>query len=111
MLIWAPIEAPVEAPAEAVLEAAEKDAAAPEGATPAQPEPDEERSTPKQAGFIYNFGRSLIRSLARVIYRPRIEGTEHVPVDGPVIFASNHLSFIDSIAIPVAAPRPGSCHD
>ena len=81
-------------------------AAAPEGATPAQPEPDEERSTPKQAGFIYNFGRSLIRSLARVIYRPRIEGTEHVPVDGPVIFASNHLSFIDSIAIPVAAPRP-----
>jgi 1-acyl-sn-glycerol-3-phosphate acyltransferase len=40
------------------------------------------------------------------VYRPRIEGREHVPSAGPVIFASNHLSFIDSIAIPVAAPRP-----
>ena len=28
------------------------------------------------------------------------------PRSGPVIFASNHLSFLDSIAIPVAAPRP-----
>lgn len=50
-------------------------------------------------------GRSLITPLARVIYRPRIEGKDNVPRTGPVIFASNHLSFIDSIAIPVAAPR------
>jgi 1-acyl-sn-glycerol-3-phosphate acyltransferase len=41
-----------------------------------------------------------------MIYRPRIEGRANVPRTGPVIFASNHLSFIDSIAIPVAAPRP-----
>ena len=57
-------------------------------------------------GATYAIGRGIIRPLARLIYRPHIEGSAHVPMTGPVIFASNHLSFIDSIAIPVAAPRP-----
>ncbi|MFT4157150.1 MAG: lysophospholipid acyltransferase family protein [Microbacterium sp.] len=70
-----------------------------------EPSPDE-TAKPRHAGFTYALGRSLISPLARLIYRPRIEGSEHVPIEGPVIFASNHLSFIDSIAIPVAAPRP-----
>jgi 1-acyl-sn-glycerol-3-phosphate acyltransferase len=48
----------------------------------------------------------VIAPLARLVYRPRVEGKGNVPRTGPVIFASNHLSFIDSIAIPVAAPRP-----
>ncbi|MDQ1083423.1 1-acyl-sn-glycerol-3-phosphate acyltransferase [Microbacterium proteolyticum] len=61
---------------------------------------------PQQMGVTYVLGRSLIAPLARAIYRPRVEGRENVPRTGPVIFASNHLSFIDSIAIPVAAPRP-----
>lgn len=68
--------------------------------------PSENTPQPRHAGFTYALGRSLIAPLARLIYRPRIEGREHVPATGPVIFASNHLSFIDSIAIPVAAPRP-----
>lgn len=66
----------------------------------------EEPAKPRHAGFTYALGRSLISPLARLIYRPRVEGRENVPLTGPVIFASNHLSFIDSIAIPVAAPRP-----
>lgn len=57
-------------------------------------------------GSTYALGRSIIAPLARVLYRPHIEGRAGVPKTGPVIFASNHLSFIDSIAIPVAAPRP-----
>jgi 1-acyl-sn-glycerol-3-phosphate acyltransferase len=57
-------------------------------------------------GFTYRMGRGVIAPLGRVIYRPRVEGKANVPRHGPVIFASNHLSFIDSIAIPVAAPRP-----
>ncbi|UJP11359.1 1-acyl-sn-glycerol-3-phosphate acyltransferase [Microbacterium sp. KUDC0406] len=66
----------------------------------------EQTNAPRRAGFAYTFGRMLITPLARMVYRPRVEGRENVPKDGPVIFASNHLSFIDSIAIPVAAPRP-----
>lgn len=57
-------------------------------------------------GATYAFGRVVVAPLARMVYRPRVEGRAHVPKTGPVIFASNHLSFIDSIAIPVAAPRP-----
>ncbi len=61
---------------------------------------------PRNMGFTYRMGRGVIAPLGRVIYRPRVEGKANVPRHGPVIFASNHLSFIDSIAIPVAAPRP-----
>lgn len=57
-------------------------------------------------GATYALGRMVVAPLARVVYRPRVTGKENVPRTGPVIFASNHLSFIDSIAIPVAAPRP-----
>nr|WP_208388113.1 lysophospholipid acyltransferase family protein [Microbacterium halimionae] len=60
----------------------------------------------KNVGFAYFLSRRIIAPLARVIYRPRIEGRHHVPRQGPVIFASNHLSFIDSFAIPMSAPRP-----
>jgi 1-acyl-sn-glycerol-3-phosphate acyltransferase len=35
----------------------------------------------------------------------RAEGRRHVPAHGPVILASNHLSFIDSVVIRLAAPR------
>ena len=57
-------------------------------------------------GATYGFGRFAVAPLARMIYRPHVEGKANVPKTGPIIFASNHLSFIDSIAIPVAAPRP-----
>lgn len=57
-------------------------------------------------GATYALGRFIIAPLARLIYRPRVEGRANVPKSGAVIFASNHLSFLDSIVIPVAAPRP-----
>jgi 1-acyl-sn-glycerol-3-phosphate acyltransferase len=60
----------------------------------------------RRMGATYYLGRFIITPLARLVYRPRIEGRAGVPKTGPVIFASNHLSFLDSIAIPVAAPRP-----
>jgi 1-acyl-sn-glycerol-3-phosphate acyltransferase len=61
---------------------------------------------PRRIGATYYLGRFIITPLARLVYRPHIEGRGLVPKTGPVIFASNHLSFLDSIAIPVAAPRP-----
>lgn len=62
-------------------------------------------SSPRHAGFKYAVGRLVARPLARLVYRPRIEGRDNVPRHGGVILASNHLSFIDSMAIPIAAPR------
>ena len=43
--------------------------------------------------------------LARAIWRPEVSGLEHVPRTGGVILASNHLSFADSMVIPVVVPR------
>lgn len=57
-------------------------------------------------GATYVIGRWVIAPLARLLYRPRIEGRKNMPRTGPVILASNHLSFIDSFVIPMFAPRP-----
>ena len=78
----------------------------PEPAPEVEEKPESPAAAPRHAGFTYALGRSLITPLARLVYRPRIEGRDNVPPTGAVIFASNHLSFIDSLAIPVAAPRP-----
>ncbi len=48
----------------------------------------------------------VLKPLARAVYRPVVEGLENVPRKGGVILASNHLSFIDSVVIPLTAPRP-----
>jgi 1-acyl-sn-glycerol-3-phosphate acyltransferase len=40
------------------------------------------------------------------VFRPWITGAENVPKSGPVILASNHLSFVDSIFLPLMLERP-----
>ena len=57
-------------------------------------------------GLTYAVGRFILTPLARLIYRPQVRASATCRRPGPVIFASNHLSFLDSIAIPIAAPRP-----
>ena len=53
----------------------------------------------------YRVGRAAVVPLAKSFWRPTIVGRENVPRCGAVILASNHLSFIDSFAIPIASPR------
>ncbi|TVL87856.1 1-acyl-sn-glycerol-3-phosphate acyltransferase [Streptomyces sp. SAJ15] len=43
--------------------------------------------------------------LLRLVFRPRIEGLEHLPAEGPAIIAGNHLSFSDHFLMPAIAPR------
>jgi 1-acyl-sn-glycerol-3-phosphate acyltransferase len=43
--------------------------------------------------------------LLKVLYRPRARGLENVPGDGPVILAANHVSFMDSLFIPLVLKR------
>ncbi|MFE7135702.1 lysophospholipid acyltransferase family protein [Streptomyces sp. NPDC057638] len=42
----------------------------------------------------------------RLMFRPRVEGARNIPGSGPVILAGNHLTFIDSMILPLACPRP-----
>ena len=47
----------------------------------------------------------FVTPFVRVFVRVRVEGREHVPRRGPVILASNHRSFLDSIFIPLVMRR------
>jgi 1-acyl-sn-glycerol-3-phosphate acyltransferase len=47
----------------------------------------------------------LLGPLLRLLYRPRVKGLENVPKEGPVILASNHVSFVDSLFTPLVVPR------
>ena len=47
----------------------------------------------------------VIGPIVKVLFRPWVEGEEHIPEHGAAIFASNHLSFSDSIFLPLAVPR------
>ncbi|MDQ1665083.1 MAG: 1-acyl-sn-glycerol-3-phosphate acyltransferase [Actinomycetota bacterium] len=55
--------------------------------------------------MLYWLTRLIAMVLFRTLWRPVIEGREHIPPTGPLIVASNHVSFIDSIVIPLAVPR------
>jgi 1-acyl-sn-glycerol-3-phosphate acyltransferase len=43
--------------------------------------------------------------MLRLVFRPWVEGLENIPESGPAILASNHLSFSDSIFLPLVVPR------
>jgi len=41
----------------------------------------------------------------RIVFRPRWEGMENIPSEGPAILASNHLSYADWLFMPLGLPR------
>jgi len=55
--------------------------------------------------MLYSMTRRVLSAVARLVYRPVIVGLENVPRTGPLLLASNHLSFVDSVVIPLVAPR------
>ncbi len=47
----------------------------------------------------------VLTPILRFFYRVRVEGLEHLPAEGPVILASNHVSFCDSFFLPMVLRR------
>jgi 1-acyl-sn-glycerol-3-phosphate acyltransferase len=54
----------------------------------------------------YWFAHTLVGTLFRVFWRFRVRGLEHVPRDGGLIVAANHISYFDPPAVGCALPRP-----
>jgi 1-acyl-sn-glycerol-3-phosphate acyltransferase len=50
--------------------------------------------------------RLVAGPLLHTLWRPEITGTEHIPRTGGAILASNHLSIVDSIFLPLMLDRP-----
>ena len=55
--------------------------------------------------MVYLISRFILRPLFLLLFRPHVVGRGNVPASGPFIIASNHLSFIDSMIIPLMSPR------
>jgi 1-acyl-sn-glycerol-3-phosphate acyltransferase len=49
--------------------------------------------------------RVLLGPLLRFVYRPWVEGAEHVPNEGGAIIAGNHLTVVDSLFMPLVLDR------
>ncbi|MGD6746995.1 lysophospholipid acyltransferase family protein [Streptomyces sp. BH106] len=47
----------------------------------------------------------ILGPLLRLLFRPRIEGLEHIPESGAAIVAGNHLSFSDHFLMPAIIKR------
>jgi len=50
--------------------------------------------------------RFLVWILIHTLYRVRVQGADNIPEDGPVIIASNHVSFADPLIIGGVIRRP-----
>ena len=50
----------------------------------------------------------FIGPVVNLLFRPWVKGMNNVPETGPAVLVSNHLSFSDSIFLPLAVPRPVS---
>jgi 1-acyl-sn-glycerol-3-phosphate acyltransferase len=53
----------------------------------------------------YRLVKAVVGPILRMLFKIRVEGIEHVPAEGSVILASNHLSFSDSIFLPLVLDR------
>ena len=63
--------------------------------------PDRERTS-----VFYSLLKYVVLGpVLRALFRPDVTGREHVPGSGPAILASNHLSFCDSIFMPLMVRR------
>lgn len=49
--------------------------------------------------------RSVLKPLVQWVYHHQVVGAENIPSDQGAILASNHVSFVDSIFLPLATPR------
>ena len=56
--------------------------------------------------MLYWAMKAVVGPMLHVVFRPTVEGLEHVPARGGALLASNHLSFSDSFFLPLVVPRP-----
>jgi 1-acyl-sn-glycerol-3-phosphate acyltransferase len=55
---------------------------------------------------LYQASRLIAGPFMHLLWQPKATGIENVPASGGAIIASNHLSIMDSIFMPLMVPRP-----
>ena len=74
--------------------------------SPGLPSQARPRGKAEDARVQYQLSRAVIGPFLHTIGRPKVVGKENIPAAGPAILASNHLSFIDSLYLPLMIDRP-----
>ena len=54
---------------------------------------------------LYQVVHFFVKPVIKGAWRPQVIGLDNIPATGGVILASNHLSFFDSVALPIVVPR------
>jgi 1-acyl-sn-glycerol-3-phosphate acyltransferase len=54
----------------------------------------------------YQLSRAIVGPLLHAYGLPKVTGLEYIPASGPAILASNHLSIVDSVYLPLMVARP-----
>jgi 1-acyl-sn-glycerol-3-phosphate acyltransferase len=57
------------------------------------------------AAFYWILKNGLLGPLLRTVFRPWVKGQENIPKSGPAIVVCNHVSFVDSVFLPLVLPR------
>src|SRR5699024_7012134 len=59
----------------------------------------------RSAHVLYEIAKPVVRVVVKVLWNPTISGTEHIPEQGPVILASNHQAYSDTVFLPAQVRR------
>jgi 1-acyl-sn-glycerol-3-phosphate acyltransferase len=59
----------------------------------------------REYGKLYGVAKAVMTPVFGFCWRIKVEGLEHLPVDGPAILCPNHTSVIDSFILPSVLPR------
>ncbi len=54
---------------------------------------------------LYDAASGTIRFIMRTVFRAKATGTENIPLDGPLIIACNHVSYLDPPGMGCFSPR------
>jgi len=55
--------------------------------------------------MLYRLSKTLAQVLFKVLFRYEVKGRANIPSKGGFILASNHVSYLDPIAVGIASPR------
>ena len=55
--------------------------------------------------FYWVMKRIVVGPILNLLFRPWVKGLDNVPATGPAVIVSNHLSFSDSIFLPLVMER------
>ena len=55
--------------------------------------------------YLYKFLKVICTILIKILYSPKVIGTENIPEEGPIIFAGNHKHAFDPVLVMTSTKR------